>query len=168
MYLKIIIPVLTFAIGFGAAWSWQGTRGDNAILEQINAGNAAALAQVELWKKVREEKDARYAAVRELEVLKDQEAEKNETVITETRVEYVTKDPNANDCGLSAAGVRVWNSAATGVPETATARPVDYGGPIAARNSEVIRAQDVSAKRHHAAMRQIAKLKSYITEECVQ
>lgn len=168
MYLKIIAPILTFAIGFGAAWSWQDSRSSVALLEQMQAVNDATMLQIETEKKLIAERAARYKVSREAIVKREIEDDANEEKSEEIRIEYITADPNAVDCGLSAAGVRVWNTDASNstLPESAGTGPLNYGGPIAARNSEVLRAHKVSARRHWKAIRQIENLKAYIVENC--
>jgi hypothetical protein len=169
MNITLISAALAFAIGFGSAWSWQGSNKDAALLEQLQAAQDSIDAEIEKNKQLRDLRDEKYQTQRKLELSNRQRDAAHEETVTEIREVYITQDANATDCGLSASGVRVWNSAAngSGLPETESARPGVDGSAIVARNSEITRAATVSFKRHWAAIRQVEELQGYIMAECL-
>jgi hypothetical protein len=167
VYIKIAVLVLAFAVGFGSAWSWQGALKDNAHLESLQETADAASAQAAAAKAAKEARDAAYHATRVEEVAQDRIAQLAKERKTEKRIEYITKDPNARECGLSDAGVRLWNDSASGVLDTEPTGPINYGGAIAASNDRVLSAAQVSFDRHWDTIRQVHKLQNYINTQCV-
>lgn len=109
----------------------------------------------------------RLALAREMfELSQQQEA-------TDARIEYVTSDANATDCGFSVAGVCAWNQAAAiaggpGMREAANAScAVDGDGSIAARNAEIIAAAETNLQRYATALGLIQGLRDHIRTECM-
>ena len=170
MRVAAIAAAVAFAMGFCAAWSWQGSVKDAALLAQLQEAQEGVRAAVENARAIRDLRDANYQASLALQAAKQKRDEAHAETVTEIREVYITEDSNAVDCGLSAGGVRVWNTAAAGaggVPETPSTEPGADDAAIAARNIEVTRAAVVSFRRHWAAIRQVEALQSYIQAECM-
>lgn len=159
---------LSAGIAFTGGWKVQGAFKDAEILKNLKRINEAIAKQVDAEESERLARDQKVQISIQLSAALDREAELHNEEVTEARIEYITKDPNATDCGFSAGGVRVWNAAATGkgVPEAEAARPRHNAEAIAASNADIARAAETSFKRHWAAIRQIGRLQAHIINEC--
>lgn len=123
-----------FAGGYKVASSHYG-----GIIAETRAQHLEAVAEANRKTRLIDEVNRRAAnAASEAYAWKNREREVVTKVITKEVIKYVETD-NARECGLSASGVRLHDTAARGrVPEDARATAGTDDGAIAATNAEVI------------------------------
>lgn len=110
----LIAAALSASIAFTTGWKVQGWRKDAQIAEVATAQQQAVDQAKAKQEALRKERLKNSQLSEALAAQRDKAKQQNDSDVTEARIEYVTKDPNATDCGLSDDGVRVWNGAAYG------------------------------------------------------
>lgn len=180
---KLWLSVALMAAAFMGGWASNGVIKDETIaqrdrviavrerelLQQIIDAQEVAAQQREQDAKIRALRDQKIAADAAVEAAQARANQVGKMLSTKARVDYVTLDNNANDCGFSDRGVRAWNSAAScsGLPETQAAGTGVDDGTIAARNAEIAEAAEMSFSAHCDAILQIKRLQNYIENECM-
>ena len=116
-----------------SSWRYGG------IISETYAQHLEAVAEANRQTNLVDElNDKLTAKAAEAEALRNQEREVVEREIIKEVIRYV-ETPNANECGLTDAGVRLHDAAARGrVPEVSDAAPFVDDSAIQATNAELI------------------------------
>lgn len=127
LYLKLASHVLVAILAFGMGWKVESWKRDSQDLAQLEADQKAIQASVEQSKRIIAERQSRIETAALLEIERTRTARVVERVITNDVIKYV-QTPFAAKCCLDPAGLRIINSAASGMPaDTSTAIPSDAG-----------------------------------------
>ncbi len=168
IYLATAISAVCFLAGAWSGWTIQGGIKDRIIVDQMVATAEAVQVQVEKQKTIQATRAARWQLSQELAAANQAAAAQHNQKVTEARVEYVTEDVNASNCGFSIRGVHVWNQAARGGGMFTSTPPsaVDNAGSITADNAQIVTAAEISFARHWDAIRQVDQLRAWILDQC--
>jgi len=175
---RIIALSSAVVVGFGAGWATQGWRLGLA-LEKERAGHAEAISAIAREAAELQERNLRAVArveglrrdladsVAEAAALRERKAEVVERYIDREVIRYVQTD-NARDCGLSADGVRLHDTAARGrdgmPPSSDTATEPDDSA-IAARNAEVVSIVTRNYQTCRADQRRLEALQEWVRQQ---